>query len=155
MIPGVGFFYSGLLRRKNALSMIWASMMTLAVVSFQASFPHISCSPHSKLTGCTVVLLGVSASAFTSRIFLHSTKTPSSYSLAFSDTASAYIGDLSAYMGCLRSRYLSKHALRCRVLWVEGCSRTAFNRQLQGPGPCFLCLPAHVRGHHVRLSAFC
>ena len=35
MIPGVGFFYSGLLRRKNALSMIWASMMTLAVVSFQ------------------------------------------------------------------------------------------------------------------------
>ena len=38
MIPGVGFFYSGLLRRKNALSMIWASMMTLAVVSFQVSF---------------------------------------------------------------------------------------------------------------------
>ena len=35
MIPGVGFFYSGLLRRKNALSMIWASMMTLAVGSFQ------------------------------------------------------------------------------------------------------------------------
>ena len=35
MIPGVGFFYSGLLRRKNALSMIWASMMTLAVVSFE------------------------------------------------------------------------------------------------------------------------
>ena len=40
MIPGVGFFYSGLLRRKNALSMIWASMMTLAVVSFQVrTFP--------------------------------------------------------------------------------------------------------------------
>ena len=38
MIPGVGFFYSGLLRRKNALSMIWASMMTLAVVSFQVSY---------------------------------------------------------------------------------------------------------------------
>ena len=37
MIPGVGFFYSGLLRRKNALSMIWMSMMTLAVVSFQVS----------------------------------------------------------------------------------------------------------------------
>jgi hypothetical protein len=37
MIPGVGFFYSGLLRRKNALSMIWLSMMTLAVVSFQVS----------------------------------------------------------------------------------------------------------------------
>ncbi|ETW76197.1 ammonium transporter [Heterobasidion irregulare TC 32-1] len=38
MIPGVGFFYSGLLRRKNALSMIWASMMTLAVVSFEWFF---------------------------------------------------------------------------------------------------------------------
>jgi hypothetical protein len=37
MIPGVGFFYSGLLRRKNALSMIYLSMMTLAVVSFQVS----------------------------------------------------------------------------------------------------------------------
>jgi ammonia channel protein AmtB len=38
MIPGVGFFYSGLLRRKNALSMIWLSMMCVAVVSFQVSF---------------------------------------------------------------------------------------------------------------------
>ena len=35
MIPGVGFFYSGLLRRKNALSMIWSSMVSIAVVSFQ------------------------------------------------------------------------------------------------------------------------
>jgi ammonia channel protein AmtB len=35
MIPGVGFFYSGLLRRKNALSMIFLSMVTVAVVSFQ------------------------------------------------------------------------------------------------------------------------
>lgn len=35
MIPGLGFFYSGLLRRKNALSMIYLSMMTLAMVSFQ------------------------------------------------------------------------------------------------------------------------
>jgi Amt family ammonium transporter len=38
MIPGVGFFYSGLLRRKNALSMLWLCMMTLAVVSFQWFF---------------------------------------------------------------------------------------------------------------------
>ncbi|KAI0255270.1 ammonium transporter [Lactifluus subvellereus] len=56
MIPGVGFFYSGLLRRKNALSMIWLSMMTLAVVSFQWFFWG--------------------------------------FSLAFSDTANSYIGDL-------------------------------------------------------------
>ncbi|KAG6330242.1 hypothetical protein ID866_8844 [Astraeus odoratus] len=56
MIPGVGFFYSGLLRRKNALSMIYVSMMCVAVVSFQWFFWG--------------------------------------YSLAFSDTAGPYIGDL-------------------------------------------------------------
>ncbi|KAI5994898.1 ammonium transporter AmtB-like domain-containing protein [Pisolithus orientalis] len=56
MIPGVGFFYSGLLRRKNALSMIYLSMMTVAVVSFQWFFWG--------------------------------------YSLAFSDGASHFIGDL-------------------------------------------------------------
>jgi len=38
MIPGVGFFYSGLLRRKNALSMIYLSMMCMGVVSFQWFF---------------------------------------------------------------------------------------------------------------------
>ncbi|KAH7090934.1 hypothetical protein BKA62DRAFT_776407 [Auriculariales sp. MPI-PUGE-AT-0066] len=32
MVPGVGFFYSGLLRRKNALSMIMLSMLCVAVV---------------------------------------------------------------------------------------------------------------------------
>lgn len=35
MIPGVGFFYSGLARRKSALSLIWLSIMATAVVSFQ------------------------------------------------------------------------------------------------------------------------
>jgi len=35
MAPGVAFFYSGLLRRKNALSMIYLGMATLAVVSVQ------------------------------------------------------------------------------------------------------------------------
>jgi Amt family ammonium transporter len=38
MVPGVGFFYSGLLRRKNALSLIYLSMMSVAVVSFQWFF---------------------------------------------------------------------------------------------------------------------
>ncbi|TDL17525.1 ammonium transporter [Rickenella mellea] len=59
MIPGVGFFYSGLLRRKNALSMIYASMMCVAVVSFQWFFWG--------------------------------------YSLAFSETAGKYIGDLKHF----------------------------------------------------------
>lgn len=35
MVPGVGLFYSGLLRRKNALSMIYTSLASIAVVSFQ------------------------------------------------------------------------------------------------------------------------
>ncbi len=38
MIPGVGFFYSGLARRKSALSLIWLSLMSVAVVSFQWFF---------------------------------------------------------------------------------------------------------------------
>jgi len=38
MIPGVGFFYSGLLRRKNALSQLWLAMVGVGVVSFQWFF---------------------------------------------------------------------------------------------------------------------
>ncbi|KAI9801035.1 MAG: ammonium transporter Amt1 [Sarcosagium campestre] len=38
MIPGVGFFYSGLARRKSALSLIWLSIMATALVSFQWFF---------------------------------------------------------------------------------------------------------------------
>ncbi|KAK4095940.1 ammonium transporter [Parathielavia hyrcaniae] len=38
MVPGVGFFYSGLARRKSALSLIWLSLMSIAVVGFQWFF---------------------------------------------------------------------------------------------------------------------
>ena len=38
MVPGVGFFYSGLARRKSALSLIWLSLISIAVVSFQWFF---------------------------------------------------------------------------------------------------------------------
>ena len=41
MVPGVGFFYSGLLRRKNGLSMIYLSVGTIAVVSFQVCLAFI------------------------------------------------------------------------------------------------------------------
>lgn len=57
MIPGVGLFYSGLLRRKNALSMIWTSMVSIAVVSFQvrdsqpSTFPVYSLLPFSGSSG--------------------------------------------------------------------------------------------------------
>lgn len=59
MVPGVGLFYSGLLRRKNALSMIQLAMLGVAVASFQWFFWG--------------------------------------YSLAFSETANAYIGDLKHF----------------------------------------------------------
>ncbi|KAJ9133840.1 Ammonium transporter [Pleurostoma richardsiae] len=38
MIPGVGFFYSGLARRKSALSLIYLSLMSIAVIGFQWFF---------------------------------------------------------------------------------------------------------------------
>lgn len=38
MIPGVGFFYSGLARRKSALSLIWLSLIAVGVVCFQWFF---------------------------------------------------------------------------------------------------------------------
>ncbi|KAK3901345.1 ammonium transporter AmtB-like domain-containing protein [Staphylotrichum tortipilum] len=59
MIPGVGFFYSGLARRKSALALIWLSLISIAVVGFQWFFWG--------------------------------------YSLTFSHTGSAYIGDLSNF----------------------------------------------------------
>ena len=53
MIPGVGFFYSGLARRKSALSLIWLSLMSVAIVSFQV--PHTASSD----ANCAVVFLGL------------------------------------------------------------------------------------------------
>lgn len=38
MVPGVGFLYSGLARRKSALSMIWACMASMSVITFQWYF---------------------------------------------------------------------------------------------------------------------
>ena len=35
MIPGIGYFYSGMARKKNALSLIMLSCCSVAVVSFQ------------------------------------------------------------------------------------------------------------------------
>lgn len=38
MVPGLGFLYSGLARRKSALSLIWVCMMAVTVVTFQWYF---------------------------------------------------------------------------------------------------------------------
>jgi ammonia channel protein AmtB len=60
MIPGVGFFYSGLLRRKNALNMIYLSMMTVATVSFQVRLAVGDF--YDLLTEIAVVFLGLFSS---------------------------------------------------------------------------------------------
>ncbi|PWN29505.1 high affinity ammonium transporter [Jaminaea rosea] len=44
MIPGLGFFYGGLLRRKNALSMLWMSLVVSSIVFFQWFFWGFSLS---------------------------------------------------------------------------------------------------------------
>ncbi|KAK7532515.1 ammonium transporter AmtB-like domain-containing protein [Phyllosticta paracitricarpa] len=38
MVPGLGFLYSGLARRKSALSMVWACMASCSVITFQWYF---------------------------------------------------------------------------------------------------------------------
>lgn len=38
MVPGLGFLYSGLARRKSALSLMWACMIAGSVVTFQWYF---------------------------------------------------------------------------------------------------------------------
>ena len=38
MIPGLGFLYSGLARRKSALSMLWTCMASFSVITFQWYF---------------------------------------------------------------------------------------------------------------------
>ena len=35
MVPGLGFLYSGLARRKSALSLLWACMVSISVITFQ------------------------------------------------------------------------------------------------------------------------
>ena len=38
MVPGLGFLYSGLARRKSALSMLWCCLMSISVITFQWYF---------------------------------------------------------------------------------------------------------------------
>lgn len=78
MIPGVGFFYSGLLRRKNALSLIYLSVAVIGVISFEVRWSSIplSCRP---------------LMAFIPQWWFWG------YSLAFGDTDNGYIGNLKHF----------------------------------------------------------
>lgn len=66
MIPGVGLLYSGMSRKKHALSLLWASMMAICLVSFQWYFWGYSLAfgtAHSKFLGslehfCLMGVLG-------------------------------------------------------------------------------------------------
>lgn len=60
MVPGVGFFYSGLARRKSALSLLWLSVMSIAVVSFQWFLwgYSLTYSPHAGMFVGTLHNLG-------------------------------------------------------------------------------------------------
>lgn len=78
MVPGVGFFYSGLLRRKNALSLIYLSVAVLGIVSFEVrNFSGF-------LSSCRLT-----EPRFQWWFW--------GYSLAFSDGANGYIGDLKYF----------------------------------------------------------
>lgn len=49
MIPGLGYLYSGLARRKNALHMLLMTFMALAVVSMQwVLFGYVSAVPSER-----------------------------------------------------------------------------------------------------------
>lgn len=61
MIPGLGFFYAGLLRKKSALSMIWMSMVILSVASFEWFFWGFSLAFS---TSSSNKFIGVSAAIF-------------------------------------------------------------------------------------------
>ncbi|KAG8739834.1 hypothetical protein FRC10_005064 [Ceratobasidium sp. 414] len=94
MIPGVGFFYSGLLRRKNALSMMYFSMTCLAVASLQWFFWG--------------------------------------YSLAYSRSASRFIGDLRhfALMGVYDQPSMGSHRIPANVFCLYQLMFAAFTATL-------------------------
>jgi Amt family ammonium transporter len=58
MIPGLGFLYSGLARRKSALSMIWACMGSFSIIVFQWYFWGYSLAFSSSATNGFIGNLG-------------------------------------------------------------------------------------------------
>lgn len=58
MIPGLAFFYGGMARTKNALSLILVVVLCMAVVSVQVTIFAVIPVPQLKKFSCTVVDLG-------------------------------------------------------------------------------------------------
>lgn len=76
MIPGIGFLYAGLARRHHSLALVWQSLMSVAVVTFQ----------------WYVYIFHMYSTIFDrrQRFFW-------GYSLTFSHSAGAFIGPFSAF----------------------------------------------------------
>ena len=78
MIPGVGFFYSGLLRRKNALSLLYLSVAVIGVISFE-------------VCGIPIPLSYRPLMEFIPQWFFWG------YSLAFGESENGFIGNLKHF----------------------------------------------------------
>jgi Ammonium Transporter Family len=132
MVPGVGFFYSGLLRRKNGLSMIYLSVGTIAVVSFQVSLNTLP----SQLNSIWCESGSSGASLWHSAILLI-------FSLV------TYVSiSLTRFWRC-RSGYLH---VSCRLLRAEWSARETFYWQRSSSIDRLLCLPVDVCCNYVRAS---
>jgi hypothetical protein len=132
MIPGVGFFYSGLLRRKNALSMIYMSVMVAAVASVQV---------------CSGSTFSRARAQHDFQWFFWG------YSLVYSDTGGPFIGDLRKSSNPHRCKAGIVNSA-FRSLRLKGCPRPALYGQRENPCNCFLHLSTYLRGLHVRAAMF-
>jgi hypothetical protein len=131
MVPGVGFFYAVLLRRKNGLSMIYLSVGTIAVVSFQV---------------CSACYSQTVQTNYTLQWFFWG------FSLAFSDTANLFIGDLRQYRPISLPALSINSYASYRLFWVERCFREALHWESQSAIHSLLRLPADVRCNYVCAS---
>jgi hypothetical protein len=132
MVPGIGFFYCGLLRRKNGLSMIYLSMGTVAVVAFQVSTiatprPFIPIQCYSGSSGDSL------SRSVTLRVNL----------------SGIYVSIDSTL--CLRY-YLCHLYPSSRLFRAEGSSRETIYRKCTSAIDRLLCLPADVCFTHVCTS---
>ncbi|RUS33987.1 ammonium transporter AmtB-like domain-containing protein [Jimgerdemannia flammicorona] len=98
MIPGIGYFYSGLSRSKNALSLIIISVLSVAIVSVQVTFvpfSHLIPFDFTK-SRCVIVLYALIDCDFRNTLNSCVQWFIWGYSLTFSETSSSpFIGDLT------------------------------------------------------------
>ena len=125
----------------------WLSFPSRLAVMF--SFSVLSYSHHFP----TVVLLGVCL--LTTQLFSSLTQHCfSRYSLAFSDTASSFIGDLRQFLSYLIV-LLRNLTTSCRLFWPQRRTSATLSWEPVNPVINVLCLPAHVRSHYTHARGWC